>query len=210
MPDVPVCDVNGDQVGEASLSDQLLAAPLNEALIHQALVDLDRARRTYSAHTKTRAQVRGTSGKWYRQKGTGRARHGDRQPPIFVGGGVAHGPRHRPAKRRMPKRMRRAAMRSVLSSKRCDGRLTVLDEFRLEDISTAEFIKVMDHLNARGRVLIVLGPEEDEDRTVYLSSRNVRGVTLRTAPHLSVRDLLGADRVVLTQASVATLQETWC
>ena len=210
MPEIALYNIDGEKVGEVALSDALLDAPENHALVHQALVDVDRARRLYAGKAKSRSEVTGTTAKWYRQKGTGRARHGDREAAQFVGGYKAHGPRPRPEKVRMPRQMRRVAMRGVLSGKRRQGRLTLLDEFALDEISTADFVQVMDNLDATGRVLVVLGPAEDEGRAVYLSGRNVHGVTVRLAPHVSVRDLLAADRVILTQASVGMLEETWC
>jgi len=210
MAEIALYNIDGEKVGEVAASDALLDAPANEALVHQALVDVDRACRLYAGKTKTHSEVTGTTAKWFRQKGTGRARHGSREAAQFVGGYKAHGPKPRPAKARMPKRMRRAAMCGALSGKRRQGRLTLLDEFVLDEISTADFVQVMDNLEATGRVLVVVGPTEDAGRAVYLSGRNVRGVTVRRAPHLSVRDLLGADRVILTRASVGTLEETWC
>ncbi|HIE38386.1 MAG TPA: 50S ribosomal protein L4, partial [Anaerolineae bacterium] len=114
---VPVRNMVGEQVDEIELPPDIFEAPVNVSLMHQALVRQLANARLGTHKTKSRGEVNRTKAKWYRQKGTGRARHGSRNAPIFVGGGVAHGPRPRSYGKRMPRKMRRAALRSALSVK---------------------------------------------------------------------------------------------
>lgn len=209
MADAALYNSAGEKIEDIDLPDQLFDAAPNEALVHQAMVRLGRERRVGSAHSKTRSQMRMTTAKWYRQKGTGHARHGARSAPLFVGGAKAFGPRGRKATGSMSKRMRRQALLAVVSDKRRQGRLTVLDGFEIEDYSTKRFAEILNNLEAYGKILVVLGPEEDGEQRVYRSGRNIPGVTIRTAPHLSLDDLLKADRLIVTRQALATLEEVW-
>jgi large subunit ribosomal protein L4 len=153
--------------------------------------------------------VNRTSAKWYRQKGTGHARHGSRSANLFVGGNKAHGPHGRKPADGLPRRMKRQATFAVLSERRRQARLTVLDGFDIDGYSTRRFREILDSLDAFGRILVIIGPAEDSDERIYRSGRNIPGVTIRVAPHLSLDDLLRAERVVLTRAGLKTLEEVW-
>jgi len=209
MADAALYNCDGEKVDQITLPDELFDVTPNEALIHQALVRLGRVRRVGSVNTKTRDEVHRTKAKWYRQKGTGHARHGNRAAAQFVGGYKAHGPHGREPAEGLPKRMRRQAVFAVLSERRRQARLTVLDQFEIEDYSTQRFREILDSLDAFGRILVIVGPEEDPEEHIHRSGRNIPEVTIRIAPHLSLDDLLRAERIVMTRASLEKLQEVW-
>src|SRR6187402_2169570 len=155
MPQTTLYDRTGATVGSVDLAEALFAAPVNEAVLHQAVVAQLAGRRTGTADTKTRGQVRGGGAKPYRQKGTGRARQGSRTAPHYRGGGVVFGPHPRSYEQKLPKKMRRLALRSALTAKLGDDQLKVIDGFGLDAIKTKELAGVLTALEATGRVLVV-------------------------------------------------------
>jgi large subunit ribosomal protein L4 len=209
MADAALYNCSGEKVDQIVLPDQLFDAAPNTTLVHQAMVRLGRVRRVGSVDTKTRGEVSRTGAKWYRQKGTGHARHGSRSANLFVGGNKAHGPHGRNLTDGLPKRMKRQAMFAVLSERRRQARLTVLDEFDIDGYSTRRFREILDSLDAFGRILVIIGPAEDSEERIYRSGRNIPDVTIRVAPHLSLDDLLRAERIVLTRAGLKMLEEVW-
>ncbi len=206
MPQLALYDMAGRKIEQIALSDAVFGVPVHMPLLHQALVAEDSARRRFSARTKTRAEVRRTGGKWYRQKGLGLARHGSRAAPIFVGGSVAHGPRPGKRRKQLPKKMRRKALMSAVSAKLRDGQLTVVDEVVLDDFSTKSIVDMLEMLDAEGRVLLVLG---ERDQKVIKSCSNVVGITVQVAPQLTLREVLGCDRLLITRGGVRQLEEAW-
>lgn len=192
---VPVMNMQGEQVKEVDLRSDIFEAPVNVALMHQALV-LQLANARQGTHsTKTRGENNRSTAKWYRQKGTGRARHGSRNANIFVGGGIAHGPKPRDYSKRMPREMRRAAVRSALSIKASAQQIVIVDALQMASPKTKEFAKVLKSLAvSEGKVLILL-PERDE--VIERSARNMPAVQTLRASYLNVRDLLGSDHVVI-------------
>ena len=200
---VAVHNKAGDQVNEIELPAEIFEAPINTALMHQALVrQLANARRG-THKTQTRGEVSRTKSKWYRQKGTGRARHGSRNAPIFVGGGVAHGPKPRSYQKQMPRKMRRAALRSALSVKAAEERILLLDELTMEQPRTREFATMLERLQVSNSALVLLS---EKNETVEKSARNLSHVkTLRTH-YLNIRDLLGYDTVLIPLDSLDIIQ----
>jgi large subunit ribosomal protein L4 len=200
---VAVHNMAGDQVKEIELPAEVFEAPINTALMHQALVrQLANARRG-THKTQTRGEVNRTKSKWYRQKGTGRARHGSRNAPIFVGGGVAHGPKPRSYQKQMPRKMRRAALRSALSVKAAEERILLLDELTMEQPKTREFVAMFERLKVANSALVLLS---EKNETVEKSARNLSHVkTLRTH-YLNIRDLLGYDTVLIPLDSLDIIQ----
>ena len=140
---VPVRNMAGDQVGTIELPADIFEVEVNTALMHQAYVRQMANARLGTHKTKTRGEVNRTTAKWYRQKGTGRARHGARSAPIFVGGGIAHGPQPHSYTQKMPRKMRRMAIRSVLSSKAAEGRVIVIDSFEELEPRTKAMVELM-------------------------------------------------------------------
>src|SRR6187551_2624065 len=143
MPQTNLYDKTGKNVGSVELSDELFAAPINAAVLHQVVTAQLAGRRTGTADTKTRGEVRGGGRKPYRQKGTGRARQGSRTAPHYRGGGAVFGPHPRSYEQRLPKKMRRAALRGALTAKLGDNAVKVIDTFGLEAIKTSELAGVL-------------------------------------------------------------------
>ena len=204
MPKVSVYNLEGQTVGEMELSDAVFGAPVNEALLHQAVVMYMNNQRQGTASTKTRGEVRGGGRKPWRQKGLGRARHGSIRSPIWVGGGVVFGPKPREYRQSMPKKARRAALRSALSAKVRAGELIVLDDLQLGQPKTKEMANVLKRLSAERKPLIVLG---ERNRNVELSARNLPGAETAQAEDINVYQVLAHDRLVMTRAAVAKLEE---
>lgn len=204
MPKVAVYNLEGQTVGEMELSDVVFGAPVNEALLHQAVVMYLANQRQGTASTKTRGEVRGGGRKPWRQKGTGRARHGSIRSPIWVGGGVVFGPKPREYRQKMPKKARRAALRSALSEKVREGNLIVLESLTLPEPKTKLMAGVLNRLAAERKPLIVLA---ERDRNVELSTRNLPGAATMQATDVNVYQVLVHDKLVLTKDAVAKLEE---
>ena len=205
MPTMAVTNMAGEKAGEIEVSEEWFAAPVHRDLIHQGLVTVDRQLKRYAGRTKTRAEIRLTKAKWYRQKGTGRARHGSRAAPLFVGGSKAHGPKGVPARVAMPKKMRRRALRGALSAQVGEGRVVILDKLDIDEIRTKAIIEMLAALGCRGNIMVLLGEGEYLDQYIYLSSRNIPHLVLREAPHFSVRDVLWAKHILITREALGQM-----
>jgi large subunit ribosomal protein L4 len=201
-----VLNASGKEAGNVELADTLFAAPVNESLIHQAVVRQQAGRRLGTSETLTRGMVAGGGRKPWRQKGTGRARQGSRVAPHWRGGGVVFGPHPRGYEQKMPAKMRRAALTGVLSGKQADGAIRVVSGFDLEEIRTRAFIAHLDAWEAQGKVLLVLAAR---DETVERSCANLREVRVILADSLNVVDLLEADTIIFTSDALARAQEVY-
>ena len=206
MPSTTLFSKQGKELGTVELPDVLFNAEINEALIHQAATAQLAARRTGTADTKTRGEVRGGGAKPYRQKGTGRARQGTRRAPHYAGGGVVFGPHPRSYEQRLPKRMKRAALHGVLTAKYGDGAIRVVDELALDAPKTRDLVGFLVALNANGRVLVV---STGSETNLEMSARNLPQVDVIRADSLNVVDLLNADTLLITQPSLDTMAEVY-
>jgi large subunit ribosomal protein L4 len=206
MPQTTLYDRTGANVGSVELNDELFAAPVNEAVLHQVVVAQLAGKRMGTSNTKTRGEVRGGGKKPYRQKGTGRARQGTPTAPHYRGGGVVFGPHPRSYEQRLPRKMKRAALRGALTAKLGDEAIRVLDTFGLAGIKTQDVAGVLSALHATGRVLVV-APSADEK--LRLSARNLPTVVVILADSLNVVDVLNADTVVIEQPSLARMEEVY-
>src|SRR5688572_4528348 len=206
MTKTTILNATGGDAGSVDLAESLFGAPVNEALIHQAVVRQQAGRRIGSSDTLTRAEVRGGGRKPWRQKGTGRARAGTRNAPQWAGGGVVFGPHPRSYEQRMPAKMRRSALRGALSAKQADGALRVVTGFELDEIKTRSMLERLEAWKAEGKVLLVLPAR---DQTVERSARNLREVRVIMADSLNVVDLLEADTVVFTREALDRAQEVY-
>lgn len=204
MPKVSVYNLEGQAVGEIELSDTVFGAKVNEALLHDAVVTYLHNQRQGNASTKTRSEVRGGGRKPWRQKGTGRARHGSIRSPIWVGGGVTFGPKPRDFRKAMPKKARRAALRSALTSKVNDGSLIVLDELKMAEPKTKDMAAMLSRFDGERKPLIVLA---EQDRNVELSTRNLPGADTARARDINVYQVLNHNKVLLTRDAIAVLEE---
>jgi large subunit ribosomal protein L4 len=200
---VNVKDATGADVEELELRDDIFGIKPNVAVMHQALVRQLANKRLGTHKAKTRGEVAGTTAKWYRQKGTGRARHGDRKAPIFVGGGQAHKPVPRDYTQKMPRKMRRLALRSALSAKTAAAELIILDKLTLDEPKTAEVVQLLNNLQISGSVVILL-PERNEN--VEKGARNLENVKTLRAGYLNVRDLLGHNYVIMPKDALAAVE----
>ncbi len=206
MPRVSVQNMSGEAVGDIELKPEVFEVEPNIALMHQAVVAEEANARLGTADTKTRAEVSGGGRKPYRQKGTGRARQGSIRAPHYTHGGVVFGPHPRSYEKRLPKKMRRGAIRSALSAKLAEGAVVIVDEIKLDKISTKAMAAFLDSVEAFGRTLIIADTISDELR---LSVRNIPGVELRLSPAVSVREILNAEKIIMTKAAAEKLQEVF-
>jgi len=200
---VNVKNTSGTTLEELELRDDIFGIKPNTAVMHQALVRQLANKRLGTHKTKTRGEVAGTTAKWYRQKGTGRARHGDRKAPIFVGGGQAHKPVPRDYTQKMPRKMRRLALRSALSAKAAAEQIIVLDKLAFDEPKTVEVLQLMDNLQISGSAVILL-PERNEN--VEKSARNLENVKTLRAGYLNIRDLLGHNYVIMPKDAVSQIE----
>ncbi|MCD6555092.1 MAG: 50S ribosomal protein L4 [Anaerolineae bacterium] len=191
---VAVYNADGEAVGEAELREDIFGIEPNMAVMHQALVRQLANARLGTHKTKSRGEVSGTTHKVWRQKGTGRARHGSRKVNLWRGGGVAHGPRPRSYRQKMPRKMRRLALRSALSVKAADGQIVCVDRLEMDTPRTRAMIDVLGKLGLDASVLILL-PERNEG--VEKSVRNIPDVRTLRASYLNVRDLLSYDYLLM-------------
>jgi large subunit ribosomal protein L4 len=191
---VDVLNQQGKKIKTTELPSGIFEAPVKTDLMHQAFVRQMTNARQGTRSTKGRSEVSGGGRKPWRQKGTGRARHGSRRSPIWVGGGKVHTPKSKEFNLRMPKKMRRAALRSALSVKASQSEILVLDELKIETPKTKEMAETLQTLVGESSALIVL-PERDE--VIEKSVRNLPRAKTVNAYYLNVRDLLSFERVIL-------------
>ena len=205
---VDVFNMEGKVLRQVELPASVFEAPIKVDLMHQAFVRQMANARLGTHKTKSRGEINRTKAKFYRQKGTGRARHGSRNANLFVGGGIAHGPLPRTYAKKMPRKMRRAALRSALSAKVAEDQIVVVDDLAIEAPKTKEIVQVLANLGLEasetsGRVLILL-PERNE--LVEKSARNLPWVKTLRASYLNIRDLLGYDHVLMPQGALAVIE----
>jgi large subunit ribosomal protein L4 len=199
---ISVFNMAGEEVGNVDLPESVFEAKVNRGLMHQALVRQLANARQGTHKAKGRSEVNRTTAKMYRQKGTGNARHGSRKAPIFVGGGVAHGPKPRSYVKDMPRKMRRAALRSALTVKASNGDIVILDNLSLDRPKTKDMVAVFERL-AKGASVLVLLSELNEN--VDKSVRNLANAKSIRTSYLNIRDLLGYDKVVMPLSSLEAL-----
>lgn len=194
-----VIDATGNTTGSRDLPDELFGGEVNVPLMHQAVTAQLAAARSGTASTKTRSEVRGGGKKPWRQKGTGRARHGSTRSPLWVGGGTVFGPKPRDHSVRMPKKMRRAALRSALASKAGDGRVWILDGFT--EAKTKAAAAALRAAGIDGRILVVLDAGAESSMVVDRAFRNLDKAAFSLGTALGTYDVLVADHVIFTSES---------
>ncbi|SHJ06009.1 50S ribosomal protein L4 [Desulfofundulus thermosubterraneus] len=204
MPTVAVYNINGDQVGEIHLRDDVFGVPVHMSVLHDAVVWQLAGRRLGTHDTKTRGEVRGGGRKPWRQKGTGRARHGSIRSPIWRKGGIVFGPHPRDYSYRLPRKVRRLAMKSALSAKVQDGKIVVLEDLKLEQPRTKDMVRILGNLKVNDKALVVTA---DREENVIKSARNIPGIKPMSADGLNVYDLLAHNTLVITKDAVARVQE---
>lgn len=201
---VPVYNLQGETVGETELRDDVFAVPVNQAVMHQALVRQLANARQGTHKTKGRSEVSGGGRKPWRQKGTGRARQGSRRAPQWRGGATVFGPQPRSYAQKMPRKMRRLALRSALSAKAADQQIVVVDDLTLPEPRTRVMQDALDRLVPDASALILLA---ESNWVVERSARNLAGVKILRAQYLNVRDILGYDYVIMPLDAKAVVEQ---
>jgi large subunit ribosomal protein L4 len=196
MAKLQVQDPAGKKVGEVDLDPGVFDVTVSVPAMHQVVTAGLAAQRAGTHSTKTRAEVSGGGRKPWRQKGTGRARHGSIRSPIWIGGGVAHGPKPRDHSVRVPKKMKRLALRSALTTAAREERLRVVDGLSFDEPSTKAALDVLDALELGGQILVVLGGPEP---VVEKSFRNLPNVRMCYPGNLGTHEVLYADWVLFTK-----------
>jgi len=200
-----VCDVmntSAEKVAEIEVSDSLFAVPVNPGILHEVVCMQRACRRKGTASTKTRGEVSGGGKKPWRQKGTGRARSGSSNSPVWCGGGTAFGPKPRDYSYSMPKKVRRLALRMALSARMSEGNVVILDQFELAAPKTKDFVGVMQNFAFVNCLLVA----EKENTNLQLSARNALGYQVMPAEGLNVYDILKYDKLMLVKSTLEQLE----
>lgn len=205
MANVSVYNIDGQEVGKIELNDAVFAAPIKENLVHQAVVLHLANKRQGTQKAKTRSEVSGGGAKPWRQKGTGHARQGSTRSPQWTHGGVVFAPVPRDYSFKMNKKEKRAAYKSVLSSKLAENNLIVVDSLHFDDIKTKNMVKVLKNLNAEKAYVVT----DKADKSVYLATRNLDNAAASFAGSLSLYDILKYEKLILTQDAVKTIEEVY-
>ena len=204
MPSVDIIDFNNKKVGSIELSDAVFAAPLNEALLYEAVRHHLAGTRRGTASTKTRHEVAGSGKKLWKQKGTGRARVGSIRSPLWRHGGTTHGPQPRDYSYKLPRKMILGALKSALTAKLRDGEVRVVREFPAAEPKTKAMRQALDGLAIERTVLLV---DNSDSQNLRLSSRNLEGVKLVASRDVNTYDLLAHNQVLLSEAAARKLSE---
>ena len=206
MPKVAVYNVSGEQVSEITLNDDIFGVEVNEHVLYEVVKNQLANKRQGTQSAKTRAEVRGGGRKPWRQKGTGRARHGSIRSPLWVGGGVTFAPKPRDYSYTLPKKVRRLAMKSALTSKVNNKELIVLDELTLTEPKTKEMVNILKNLKVGKKALIVLN---DSNEAVIKSAKNIPGIETTSVNTLNVYDILKYDNFIITKDAVEKVEEVY-
>ena len=206
MPKVDVYDITGKKVSSVELNENVFGIEPNENIVHSVLVNYLANQRQGTQSTKTRAEVRGGGRKPWRQKGTGRARQGSIRAPQWIKGGIALGPKPRSYKYTVNKKEKRLAIKSVLSSKVLENKLTVVDKLELAEIKTKSMVKAFNDLKVEGKTLVII-PEKNLN--VQASARNIEGVKTILVNTINIYDLLKYTNLVLTLDTVKKIEEVY-
>ncbi|MFP4362629.1 MAG: 50S ribosomal protein L4 [Spirochaetia bacterium] len=202
--DKKVLSVEGKELRSITLNDSVFGREVNEATIYEAVKNELANRRVGTACTKGRSEVRGSGAKPWRQKGTGRARAGTRKSPIWVGGGITFGPKNRDYSYSIPKKVKRAAMKSLLSKKTAEDRLTIVEDFTVDSGKTKDFAKVITKLVPSERTVVVL---KDDDKMIRRAGKNMPWISFLSYNRLRAHDLLYGKHVVVLESAVKQLNE---
>ena len=205
MANVSVYNMEGKEVGSMELNDAIFGVEVNEHLVHMAVVQQLANNRQGTQKAKTRSEVRGGGRKPWRQKGTGHARQGSTRAPQWTGGGVVFAPTPRDYSLKMNKKERRAALKSVLTSKVQENKLIVLEDLKLDEIKTKAMQNVLNNLNV-SKAMVVLA---DNDQNVVMSARNIPDVITALPSTINVYDMLKYNTLILTKASAAAIEEVY-
>ena len=206
MPKTALYNMEGKAIGEVELSEEIFAAPINEAAMHLMVRSYLAAQRQGTQSALTRGEVRGGGRKIYRQKGTGNARHHGNRAPQFKHGGVVFAPKPRDYDLAVNRKVRRLAFKSAMTSKLNAGEIVVVDNLELKEAKTKLMAQALKNLQAERKALVVL-PEREEN--VIRATANLPEATISYVNTLNVYDILNAGKVVLTKLAVESVEEVY-
>lgn len=204
MPTLEIRDRGNKVVGKVDVGAEVFECKIKPSVLHEAVVHYQAGQRQGTHDTKTRSDVRGSSRKPFRQKGTGRARQGDRRSPLQRSGGIVFGPHPRDYSMRMPRRKMKKALQMALSALCEEGRIFVLDELKIEEAKTKHVASLLSGLELEGRTLIY-DPDNSED--LALAARNLQGTKVVSGFGLTAYDLLYFDNLLTSQAGITKIDE---
>lgn len=206
MSTIKILDMNGNEVAQYELNDEIFNVEVNKAVLHDVVVNYLANQRQGTHSAKTRAEVRGGGRKPFRQKGTGRARQGSIRAPHYVGGGVTFAKKPRDFSYKLPKKVKRLAMKSALSDKFQNNYMVVVDDIALNEYKTKVILEMLAKLLKGKKAYIVTS---EVNQYVYRSSRNIKGVKASFVGEMNVYDILNADTLILTKAAVQKIEEVY-
>lgn len=205
MPQVSKFDMSGKEIGDYELNDKVFAEDINEHVVHQVVTAQLAAIRRGTASTKTRSEVSGGGRKPWRQKGTGRARHGTIRSPLWVGGGITFGPKPRSYKKKVNKKMKRLALRSILTDKVNNDQLKIVDELDYDKPKTKQVINLIKDFDLEDEKVLIVLPEKNEN--VYLSARNLPKVDTMVLDAMNAYQLLDNDYILVPEEAAQKIEE---
>ena len=206
MPKVNVYNMQGEVVEQIELSENIFGIEINEHVVYEVVKNQLANKRQGTQSTKTRAEVRGGGRKPWKQKGTGRARAGSTNSPIFVGGGVTFGPKPRDYSYKVPKKVRRLALKSVLTSKVQENEIIVIDHLDFNSPKTKDMVNLLARLNADKKALIVM---DEKNVNVIKSSQNIPHVQTALVTTMNVYDILKYNSFIITKDAVRNVEEVY-
>ncbi len=197
-----VYSVDGKELRTIDLDDNVFGLPVNEDVIYYAITNELANKRVGTACTKGRAEVKGSNAKPYKQKGTGRARRGDKKSPLLIGGGVVFGPKPRDYSYAMPKKAKRLAMKSILSLKAQEDRLVIIEDFTVESGKTKDLSKILSAFGDKERTVLVL---KDDDAMLKRAGRNINTLSFLSYNRLRAHDLFYGRKVLMLESAAKNL-----
>lgn len=205
MPNAVLYNMQGSKVGEFELPAAVFGAEVNKSVLHDSVVNYLANQRQGTQSTKTRTEVSGGGKKPFRQKGTGRARQGSTRAPQWVKGGVALGPKPRDYSYNLNKKVKKLAMISALSAKAAEGEVAVVENLAMDEIKTKTMATLLNAVGAKKALVVT----SENDKNVYLSTRNIKGAKTAFVGMLNVYDILNSDILVAGKDAVAKLEEVY-
>lgn len=206
MPKVALYNIEGNQIGDIELKDEIFAVEISNAVMHETVKNFLANQRQGTQSTKTRTEVRGGGAKPWKQKGTGRARQGSIRAPQWKGGGVALGPKPRDYRYSLNKKTRRLALKSALTTKVNENQIMVIDSLAMAEIKTKAFVKILENLKIEKKAFFVTGAKE---ANLIASANNVPGIKTAVVDTINTYDLLTHDMLVIEKSAVIKLEEVY-
>lgn len=209
MATASVVNMRGESVGKIELDDNIFGVEVNKHAVHMAVVQYLANQRQGTKSTKTRSEVRGGGAKPWRQKGTGRARHGTSRSPIWTGGGVIFAPKPRNFSFKLNKKLKRLALKSALTDKVISEKLIVLDSLELPEVKTKTMSGVCKDIKVDKALFVLEGTSDSLKQNVMLSARNIPNIKTAGVNTINVYDILHYDSLVITKDAITKLQEVY-